>query len=371
MDESWRRCASLLSTRHTAPVGIDDHESRWRDSAIWQAAAETVDELGHLAVKEDYLAAVIDTTGHIIWSAAGPSMARRAERVNFVRGACWHEATAGTNAPGLALHTGRSASVFATEHWCDSVQDWVCYAAPVRSPGGVVVGVLDLSAPWKHASPLALSTVTTTARLVEQQLISRPPVPAPVSSQHLRLRLFGHPGAELGGDPVRLSLRQLEILAILGVREQASVEELHDCLYGERPVKVSTLKAEVSHLRQVLGRGIQSRPYRLTLAVDADLLDTMGALRRGQVGVALAAYAGQLLPASESPFIVDLRHHVDVSLRTALLGQGDPSQLLRYSEVHPFDLEILERAGQLIRPDHHLYPELAARLLRAGLDRRA
>ena len=51
------------------------------------------------------------------------------------------------------LRTGRPAAVFATEHWCDSVRDWVCYAAPVRDTSGAVVGVLDLSSHWRRANP--------------------------------------------------------------------------------------------------------------------------------------------------------------------------------------------------------------------------
>ncbi len=358
--ESWRRCANLVSVGRPAPLDLEDADSRWSASPIRMAAQDVVDDLALLATSEDYVAAVTDGSGRIAWSAAGRSMSRLAERANFVRGADWNEAAAGTNAPGLALLTGRPAAVFAAEHWCDGMQDWVCYAAPVRARTGRVLGVVDLSAPWRRASPLALATVVAMSRLVEQRLLA-----GPWERPDLRLNVLGHPRVELGGRPVRISQRQLEILTILAVRGEASLEELHDHLYGERPVSGGTLKAEISHLRQLLGGAIESRPYRLALTVDADIVDALAALKRGDAEGALRLCGGQLLPGSESPFIIELRNHFDVSLRTALLGHGQPDQLLRFAELYPFDIEVIERADSLTGPDDPLRGDLAARLAHA------
>ena len=71
--------------------------------------------------------------------------------------------------------------MFSTEHWVDPVRDWVCYAAPIHAPDGTQVGAIDLSTTWKHANPLALSTVASMARLVEHELRNSPHLfgPAP------------------------------------------------------------------------------------------------------------------------------------------------------------------------------------------------
>jgi len=359
--DSWRRCATRLPAGHTAPVEPDGLSAAWSDSLIARAASGEVDELARLAVAEDYIAAVTDSAGRILWSAAGPSMGRLAERVNFVTGANWHESAAGTNAPGLCLLTGRPATVFASEHWCEPVQDWVCYAAPVRGPSGLLVGVLDLSCQWRRASPLALTTVAALARLVEQQLRTA----SAVDPAELRLMLLAHPQAHWHGRPVRLSQRQLEILTILVVKGPVGLDELHELLYGDRAVTNATLKAEVSHLRQLLDGAIESRPYRLTATVEVDLLDVLGALRRGDIEGALRLYQGQLLPASESPFVIDQRHHLDVTLRSALLTAGRTEQLLRFAEVHPFDVEILEVAHRRGERNDPRRGEALARLARA------
>ena len=85
-------------------------------------------------------------------------------------GGRWDETAAGTNGIGMALVTGRPAAVFATEHWCEPVRDWVCYSAPGARPDGSVAGVIDLSTTWDRANPLGLRTIAALARLMELEL---------------------------------------------------------------------------------------------------------------------------------------------------------------------------------------------------------
>lgn len=352
---SWSRCNEVPVGR-VAPVELDDPMAHWNDSPLRRAAGDVIEQLSELARREDYVAAIADPLGRIIWSSAGPSMRRRAERANFVNGANWSEGVAGTNAPGLTLQTGRPAQVFASEHWCSTVQDWVCYSAPVRDRTGRVAGVLDLSAHWEKASPLALTTVTALAKVVELELHASTRAP------DVRLKVLGEPGVEVRGQRVHLSNRQLEILTILALRDAADRDELQELLYGDRPVSASTLKSEISHLRRVLDGGIESRPYRLTLDIDADVTLVLDALRHGDIEGAARAYAGSLLPASESPYIVETRHHVDVALREELFRQGTTAQLLVFADHHPYDRAILEHALAVTAADSALHSDVVARL---------
>ena len=81
----------------------------------------------------------------------------------------------------------------------------------------------------------------------------------------------------------------------------AVVEQLHALLYGDQSVTLSTLKAEVSHLRAALGGQLASRPYRLMLPLTTDVETVLGLLRQGDVVAAVAAYGGDLLPGTNSP----------------------------------------------------------------------
>lgn len=336
---SWHRCRAVLPVHSQAPVDLDDPHEAWLRSPIRLVAGGLVDELAALATREDYVAAITDPAGRILWSSAGHSMHRLAERAAFVCGANWSEHVAGTNAPGLVLQTGRPAAVFAGEHWCDSVRDWVCYAAPVRDPSGAVVGVLDLSSHWRRANPLALTFITSYARLVEHELARQVPAAGP----ELRIAVLGPPRVTLRHAEVRLGFRQLELLSVLALHDGLHLGELHALVHGDRQVASATVKAEISHLRRLVDHAIGSRPYRLTIPVEVDVAVVLEALRRADLDTALRHYRGSLLPASESPYLSDLRNHLEVVLGDALLRHGDAAQLQRYASLHPWDVRITER----------------------------
>jgi hypothetical protein len=124
--------------------------------------------------------------------------------------------------------------------------------------------------------------------------------------------------------------------------EGLSLEHLHALVYGDQQVTVSTLKAEVSHLRSALGGQLASRPYRLTMPTRVDVDEVLAHLRRGEVRAAVAAYAGDLLPGTEAPALVELAEYLAVSVREALLAQPDPTAVLRYSELAPYDDQVVE-----------------------------
>jgi hypothetical protein len=361
---SWKRCVPRFSGGEpdAAPVApLDDTHERWAASPIRRAVPGLVHELEAVADSGDLIACVADADGRILWQSTPRWLRPPAERIGLLPGGVWHEGTTGTNGVGLALAADSPTTVFATEHWLDPVQDWVCYAAPVHGPDGAQVGAIDLSTTWKHANPLALATVASIARIVEHELcVDRSA--AALLGPTLDLRVLGNPSATIDGRRVHLTLRQLEILTILSVSKAVTLGGLHAHLYGDRPVSVATLKAEMSHLRRALAGRLASRPYRLTMPYQVDAILLLDRLAGGDVEGAARVYAGQLLPTSEAPFVSDHRHHLDVALRTALLHHGTIPATLRYSAVHPYDVEVLERAGELASSDDPLVPALTARL---------
>ena len=368
--ESWRRCApGVDAERPVAPIDpAEDTLERWDESPIRRSVPGLVRHLEETARSGDVIAIVGDADGRVLWQWTPRWLRAKADGIGLVPGGVWHEGAMGTNGIGLALAADQPAAVFATEHWWGPASDWVCYGAPIHAADGTQVGVIDLSTSWNRANPLALSTVGAMARLIEHELrLVSPRVPDPKTPQ-LDLRVLGQPAATLDGRPLRLTLRQFEILTILTLLGSATLGELHARLYGDRPVSMTTLKAEISHLRRVLDGHLASRPYRLTVACRADAVQLLERLDAGDVERAARLYAGQLLPASEAPLVVEHRHHVDVALRTALLRGATPSGALRYNTVHPFDVEVLERAQVMAPPGDPLVPALTARLAVAYAD---
>lgn len=372
---SWTRSEQSVSPQvQYAP--LDDETATaayWRESPL-QAAVERVEQdLRRTAEDGDLVVAVTDPQTRLLWTYGGRVMRRKAESVNFVPGARWDDRSVGTNALDLANRLDRPSMVFSAEHYAPIVHNWVCWAAPVHDPvTGAQLGVLDLSTTWDRTHPIGLATAQVMARLIEQAMPASagPLGQAPVADDGepgLVLSVLGTAEARLDGQRLLLNRRQTEILALLALHPDGlSLDRLHAAVYGDHAVTFSTLKAEVSHLRHALGGQLSSRPYRLTMPVSTDVDHVLGLLRRGRVAQAVEAYGGDLLPGTDSPALQELGEYVAVAVREALLADPEPEAVARYSDLAPYDTEVVEAAlARLAGRAHPLVPLLKARLAAA------
>ncbi|MFJ6556685.1 GAF domain-containing protein [Streptomyces luteogriseus] len=346
--ESWARSlGSVDPGRDSAPVADDGRvHQRWASSPLYRPVSALAGELHSIAEDAGFVTAVTDESGTILWTCGGPTMRRRAERVNFAPGGRWDEQAMGTNALSLALRTGRPSSVFSAEHLVSALHGWVCYCAPVHGRDGRVLGVLDLSTTWDRSHPLAMSTVRTLVSSIEARLTTQD-----AGTGHLRLTCLGAERAVRDGRHLRLRPRQLEILVLLSLEPGGfSAERLRAALYGDRPVTSSTFKAEISHLRRALGGAISPRHYALTEPVSCDAGEVLRALEQGDTDTALRRYGGPLLPRSEAPGIEEWRTRLEVAVRDAVLASTRPEHALRYGERAPYDAEVHEHALRLLGP---------------------
>jgi len=372
--KSWRRSQPHVSRDVVEAPLTDEGELRafWHDSPLQRAVSRVESELRRTAEDGDLVLAVTDPQTRILWTYGGRVMRRRAETVNFVPAARWDDESVGTNALDLANRLRRPAMVFSAEHYAPIVHNWVCWAAPVHDPvTGAQLGVVDLSTTWDRTHPIGLATARVLARLIETAMpvsAARSVLSDDLGPTGLQLRLLGNAEATLDGSRLLLNRRQTEILAILALHPDGlSLDRLHALVYGDQAVTLSTLKAEVSHLRAALAGQLASRPYRLTLPVATDIDDVLDALQRGDAAAAIASYGGDLLPGTESPALVELGEYVAVAMREALLANPEPSAVIRYSELAPYDTEVIEVCLAALgdRP-HPAKPLLKGRLAAAG-----
>ncbi len=351
---SWQRSGAALRLDVTeAPLADEsDTSSFWNGSPLQVAVQRMEEELRRTAEDGDLVVAVTDPDTRILWTYGGRVMRRKAESVNFVAGGRWDEASVGTNALDLAMRSDAASMVFSAEHYAPIVHNWVCWAAPVHDPvTGEKLGVIDLSTTWDRTHAIGLATARVLARLIEHALPAGdrgpvPPgsVPRPVTPG-LSLTLLGTVEARLGGRRLLLNRRQTEILALLALHpEGLSLEHLHALVYGDKSVTLSTLKAEVSHLRAALGGQLASRPYRLTLPSRTDVDAVLERLNRGDVAAALEVYGGDLFPGTNSPALAELADYVAVAVREALLSDPQPQAVVRYTALAPYDTEVIEVA---------------------------
>jgi len=133
----------------------------------------------------------------------------------------------------------------------------------------------------------------------------------------LRLQLLGpapYTAQVDGNEPVALSARHAEILALLVIHSEGlTCDQLTLYLYGELGNPIST-RAEMSRLRRLIGPALTARPYRLTGEVDGDFLEVERLLAVGDIGSALETYRGPLLPASQAPAIEQARENLEWAL---------------------------------------------------------
>jgi transcriptional regulator of acetoin/glycerol metabolism len=373
---SWERSAPAVGIDVTeAPLDDEsDTKSFWHGSPLQVAVERVEQELRRTAEDGDLVVAVTDAQTRILWTYGGRIMRRKAETVNFVAGGRWDDTSVGTNALDLATRNDAPSMVFSAEHYAEIVHNWVCWAAPVHDPvSGEQLGVIDLSTTWDRTHPIGLATARVMARLIETAMpasqqhpglsgqVEKPTVPG------LHLTLLGAAEAHLDGRRLLLNRRQTEILALLALNPSGlSLEQLHALLYGDQAVTFSTLKAEVSHLRSAVDGQLASRPYRLTMPVTIDVNEVLRLLRSGQVRAAVAAYGGDLMPGTESPALTELADFVAVAVREALLADPQPQAVARYTELAPYDTEVIEVCLALMGDGHHpAKPLLLGRLAAA------
>jgi len=349
---SWERSGAAITPEVSGAPMADESDTLafWQESPLQVAVERMEEELRRTADDGDLVVAVTDPETRILWTYGGRVMRRKAESVNFVAGGRWDEDSVGTNALDLALRTDRAAMVFSAEHFAPIVHNWVCWAAPVHDPATrTQLGVVDLSTTWDRTHPIGLATARMMATLLEQALPQPRRLALPEQGRThgagLVLTLLGAAEARLDERRLLLTRRQTEILALLALHPGGlDLEHLHALLYGDKSVTLSTLKAEVSHLRSALGGRLASRPYRLTMPVFTDVDHVLGLLRRGEVGAALDAYGGDLFPGTGSPALTELADYVAVSVREALLIDPQPAAVVRYTELAPYDTEVVEAA---------------------------
>ncbi|WP_433051876.1 GAF domain-containing protein [Dactylosporangium sp. CS-033363] len=321
--DSWRRSAAArLDPDATAPVDLGDEELEEyrRGHPLRHALPLFRDLLGSFAEDGDHLMAICDADGRLLWVEGHPTVLRRAEDMNFVAGAQWDEAHAGTNAPGTAIAVDHEVQIFATEHFSRRVQRFTCSAAPIHDPRtGRLLGAIDVTGGDHLANPHSLALVVATARAAEAHLAT--------------LVSVGPSFSALGRDEGvlrsrRLSRRHSEIVTLLCAHpEGLTGDQLALELYGDEFVNPVTLRAELSRLRHALGPLLLSRPYRLADPVRADFAEIADLLAAGDVAGALRAYRGPLLPRSDAPGIVRLRRLIEGQLRAGVRASGDPRLL--------------------------------------------
>lgn len=185
----------------------------------------------------------------------------------------------------------------------------------------------------------------------------------PNDEYELEFDFLGARAARAGSTGFELGLRASEIVAILAIHQDGLSGELLSLhLYGDAPRAPSTLKSNISRLRELVP--ITSGPYRIDATCRADFLQVLELLSGGQLQRALNLYKGPLLPGSNAPLVVEWRAHIDDSVRLAVTRSADPDHLIQLATLLDDDLELWELARNSVPMSDYRRPVINARIRR-------
>jgi len=319
--------------------------------------------LGRDARQEQFIFAVGDANGTLLWVEGASAVRAAAERMNFVAGAVWSEADVGTNAPGTALVVGAPVRISGAEHYNSVVRRWSCCAVPIHGPDGRVLGVVDLTGDERMATPGAMTLARATARAVEAEL-ARTAATADAAALRTCLDLLDaaprRPAALLTPGGRALYSRGLDPAEVARIEPVAGVQSLPD----GRQLVIEPVGRDghlLVHSAGLAGRCPMPAAPRLTcLARDYAVLDWDGrthrlSRRHSEVVLALSLLAtgvsgDRLAVALSTADIPPATLRVEMSRLRALLGPAllgsKPYRLLRPIRSDFSDVRDLLAAGR-------------------------
>ncbi|MFD0694431.1 sigma-54-dependent Fis family transcriptional regulator [Paenibacillus sp. GCM10027628] len=162
--KSWKRCQEygLKPFEPVHDVLIAENGLRElvkQNAPIIAHTRQVFDTCSRFIQESKQTALLIDAQGTIIHAVGDPDFATQAQRVQLQVGASWDEKRKGTNAIGVAITEQKPVRVHAEEHYFEANRFLTCASAPVFSPTGELLGVINISGKREsyHAYTLILA----------------------------------------------------------------------------------------------------------------------------------------------------------------------------------------------------------------------
>jgi transcriptional regulator of acetoin/glycerol metabolism len=121
--------------------------------------------------QRSFMVLISDVDGYILSSWGKSPFTERAKTVQLSTGANWHERVKGTNAIGTALLEKKPVSVVGKQHYCYENHFLTCYAAPLYTSTGELIGILDISGDVRAHHPHTLGMVAAAAMACQSRLL--------------------------------------------------------------------------------------------------------------------------------------------------------------------------------------------------------
>ncbi len=173
--ESWYRCkqAGVNPYIENKSKILDEknlNERLHRKKALIGIALPFMQKLYEFVTGTGFVVILSDEKGYILETLGTSDIIVKGEEINLVKGSQWIEEIAGTNGVGTALVTRGPVQVSGAEHYCRTIHDWTCSAAPIFDNNHQLAGVLQMSGPSKASHQHTLGMVVAAVAAIEEQM---------------------------------------------------------------------------------------------------------------------------------------------------------------------------------------------------------
>ena len=172
--ESWERCRAFgVDREHRKGKRVSEPEMDEifkKNEGLMSVAIPLMKRMYQVVKGSGFSVMLTDGNGYVLETIGDEEIMKKAEELNFLKGAIWTEEAVGTNAIGTAIHIDQPLQTIGTQHYCKTQHSWTCSAAPIHDEKGNVIGCIDMSGESGKAHIHTLGMVITAAYSIESQM---------------------------------------------------------------------------------------------------------------------------------------------------------------------------------------------------------
>ena len=175
VSDSWARCSSFGLSPNSKPIdavtsGAELLEIRQKNDKIRQFVIPELQLLYNQIAGTKFMVAYADSSGVVLDAYLDEEFQQSDAGKAVIPGSIWTENYRGTNALGLALHTGTSQIVAGSDHFFKKLGNLSCFAAPIYGQNDDIVGLIDATSDASSRQQHTLALVKLASKNVENRL---------------------------------------------------------------------------------------------------------------------------------------------------------------------------------------------------------
>ena len=175
IQNSWERCRDVGLSPSGKPVDavtsdIDLSIIQEKNQRIRQFVLPELQLLYNQIAGTNFMVAYADTSGVVLDAYLDEEFKRSDAGKAVIPGSIWTEDNRGTNALGLALHSGKPQIVAGKDHFFKKLGNLSCFAAPIYGQNDEILGVIDATSDAASRQEHTLALVKLASKNVENRL---------------------------------------------------------------------------------------------------------------------------------------------------------------------------------------------------------